>query len=128
MDKGKKILVVDDEESIVEILSYLLLKNGYKVFSAMDGISAVTLTFREKPDLILLDIMLPGKSGYDVYNEVMAAQRIPVLFVTALGIDKVRESVPNISESRVFTKPWDDKKLLDTIEKVLAANPTTSSI
>lgn len=124
MPKGSKILVVDDEETVLDLLSYLLTLNGYKVLTASEGIAAVNLILHEKPDLILLDVMMPGYSGFSVYNEIIMAQKVPFIFVTALTIKKVREVLPSINESLVFTKPWDDKKLLETIEKVIAGSKT----
>ncbi|MGV2794568.1 response regulator, partial [Clostridium perfringens] len=67
-----KILVVDDERPIADILKFNLEKEGYEVILAFDGIEAVELAFAEQPDLILLDLMLPGKDGMDVCREVRA--------------------------------------------------------
>lgn len=125
MSKGKTILVVDDEESIVVLLSFLLNENGYNVLTASDGISALNVTLHENPDLILLDIMLPGKSGFSVYNEIVMTRKIPVLFVTVLTLEQIRATLPMVNESHVFTKPLDDKRLLATIARILSEKDVT---
>ena len=67
---NEKILVVDDEEHIAELISYNLISNGYKVITANNGIDAIKLAIEEKPSIILLDLMIPGKDGYDVCKEI----------------------------------------------------------
>ena len=78
-----KILVVDDEEPIANILDFNLKKEGYDVIVANDGEKAVELAFNENPDLILLDLMLPKKDGMEVCREVRAKKNIPIIMLTA---------------------------------------------
>ena len=66
----EKILIVDDEEHIIELLKFNLLNAGYDVFTANDGIDAVKIAKAEKPSLLLLDLMLPGMDGFDVCKEI----------------------------------------------------------
>src|SRR5690625_1098039 len=86
-----KILVVDDEKPIADILKFNLEKEGYEVICAHDGNTAIELAELENPDLILLDIMLPGKDGYEVCREVRKTKTMPIIMLTAKDseIDKV---------------------------------------
>ena len=86
-----KILVVDDEEPIANILEFNLKKEGYDVIVANDGEKAVDLALNANPDLILLDLMLPKKDGMEVCREVRAKKNIPIIMLTAKNseIDKV---------------------------------------
>ena len=79
----KTILIVDDEKPIVDILVYNLEKEGYLTLSANDGIEAIDIALNKKPDLILLDIMLPKADGLTVCKKVKAAMNIPILMLTA---------------------------------------------
>ena len=86
-----KILVVDDEKPIVEILRINLEKNGYKVITAYDGDSAASMALTEEPDLILLDVMLPGMDGFTVCKKVREKSSVPIIMLTAREeeVDKV---------------------------------------
>ena len=88
----KKILIVDDEKAIVDILNYNLTKEGYKTLEAHDGEEAVSMVDKEKPDLILLDVMLPKKDGFTVCKEIRAgSNNVPIIMVTAKEdvVDKI---------------------------------------
>src|SRR5690625_1998862 len=86
-----KILVVDDEQPIADILKFNLEKEGYKVICAYDGEEAIHLAQTENPDLILLDIMLPKKDGNEVCREIRKTHTMPIIMLTAKDseIDKV---------------------------------------
>ena len=85
------ILIIDDEKDIVEAVSYNLKKESYKVSKAYDGEIGLKLVKNKKPDLIILDLMLPGISGLDVCREVKKSSNIPIIMLTARGeeVDKV---------------------------------------
>ena len=86
-----RILVVDDEESILQFVSYNLRKEGYDVTTATDGEAALELAAEQQFDLVVLDIMLPGVDGYEVCRRLRAAGDTPVLFLSARDteLDKV---------------------------------------
>lgn len=82
----RKILIVDDEEHICELIGFNLRKSGYKTIAANDGLSGLKIARREKPDLILLDVMLPELDGYEVCKEIRKDSEIsstPVIMITA---------------------------------------------
>ncbi|WP_334077846.1 response regulator YycF [Paenibacillus sanfengchensis] len=111
-----KILVVDDERPIADILKFNLEKEGYEVILAFDGIEAVELAFAEQPDLILLDLMLPGKDGMDVCREVRARLQTPIIMLTAKDgeIDKVLGL--ELGADDYVTKPFSTRELLARVK------------
>lgn len=111
------ILVVDDEQPIADILKFNLEKEGYEVICAFDGISAVELALSKRPDLMLLDLMLPGKDGMDVCREVRAANlHIPIIMLTAKDgeIDKVLGL--ELGADDYVTKPFSTRELLARVK------------
>ena len=118
----KKILIVDDESSIVEVLRDLLQEAGYQVLAAMDGMQATMQAVRHIPDLILLDISMPAGGGIAVYDRLKKApetQAIPVIFLTAMPPANIAEQIPHTDNVTVFRKPFKQKELLDLINKML---------
>ncbi|MCQ2736466.1 MAG: response regulator, partial [bacterium] len=85
------MLVIDDEKNIVELLKYNLEKEGYDVVCAYDGIEAINTARQERPDLIILDIMLPGQGGLEVCRIIRKETKTPIIMATAKGdeIDKI---------------------------------------
>lgn len=88
---GKKILVVDDEKPIADILKFNLEKEGFEIVMAHDGDEAIEKATEEQPDMVLLDIMLPGKDGLEVCREIRKSSEMPIIMLTAKDseIDKV---------------------------------------
>jgi two-component system response regulator VicR len=111
-----KILVVDDERPIADILKFNLEKEGYQVICAYDGGEAVELAFSEDPDLILLDLMLPVKDGMDVCREVRAKRNTPIIMLTAKDseIDKVLGL--EMGADDYVTKPFGARELLARVK------------
>lgn len=111
------ILVVDDEQPIADILKFNLEKEGYEVICAFDGISAVEIALMQRPDLMLLDLMLPGKDGMDVCREVRAANlQIPIIMLTAKDgeIDKVLGL--ELGADDYVTKPFSTREILARVK------------
>lgn len=116
-DKGKKIVVVEDEPSLVFTLQDTLENEGYEVFVANKGDQAVQIVEEENPDLMILDLMLPGMSGYDVCRKVRSSNyTFPIIILTARDqeIDKVTGL--NIGADDYITKPFGVKELLARIQ------------
>ena len=119
---NEKILVVDDEEHIAELISYNLTSNGYKVVIANNGIDAIKLAIEEKPNLILLDLMIPGKDGYDVCKDVRSNSEIrntPIIMLTAKSeeVDKILGL--ELGADDYITKPFSVRELLARVKAVL---------
>ncbi len=115
-----RILVVDDERPIAEILQYNLEKEGYEVILAYDGEEALERLEQDHPDLVLLDIMLPKKDGFTVCREIRAQQkRIPIIMLTAreTEIDKVLGL--ELGADDYVTKPFSARELLARVKAIL---------
>ena len=121
MAKGK-ILVVDDEEHILELIRYNLDAAGYDVIEASDGDDAVKNAINEVPDLILLDLMLPGKDGYDVCRDLRSngkTKAVPIIMLTAQSeeIDKILGL--ELGADDYITKPFSVRELMARVKAVL---------
>ncbi|MDR4533863.1 response regulator transcription factor [Glutamicibacter sp. PS] len=114
-----RILIVEDEESLSDPLSYLLEREGFDVNIADDGIVAVTEFERHGADLVLLDLMLPGQPGTEVIRQIRATSQVPVIMLTAKDseIDKVVGL--ELGADDYVTKPYSSRELLARIRAVL---------
>jgi Response regulators consisting of a CheY-like receiver domain and a winged-helix DNA-binding domain len=121
-----KILVVDDEQPIADILKFNLEKEGYQVICAFDGAEAVEKAFSEQPDLILLDLMLPVKDGMDVCKEIRARLMTPIIMLTAKDgeIDKVLGL--EIGADDYVTKPFSMREILARVKAHLRRQQKTA--
>jgi two-component system, OmpR family, alkaline phosphatase synthesis response regulator PhoP len=118
----KTILVVDDENDIVQLIRYNLEREGFRVESARDGNEALKKAGEVKPDLILLDIMLPGKDGYDVIKSLNQAEKtanIPVIFLTAKSAEFDEVLGLELGADDYIVKPISPRKLVSRIRAVL---------
>ena len=120
----KKILVVDDEKPIADILQFNLKKEGYTVYCAYDGDQAVEMVDEVKPDLILLDIMLPSRDGMEVCREVRKKYDMPIIMLTAKDseIDKVLGL--ELGADDYVTKPFSTRELLARVKANLRRQQT----
>lgn len=117
-----KILIVEDEAMIADNLQALLEAKGYKVFLAKDGKAAVDAARKEKPDIILLDIMLPRLGGFDVCRILRGDSQttaIKIIVTTGLGRMGDVETAFDAGANDYLVKPYDSQRLLHKIEKVL---------
>ncbi len=115
----EKILVVDDEEHIVELVELYLGKEGYKVLRAFDGDTAIEMFAAEKPDLLVLDIMLPGKDGLDVLREIRKNSQTPVIMLTAREAEIDRVVGLELGADDYLTKPFSPRELVARVKAVL---------
>ncbi|MBQ1275545.1 MAG: response regulator transcription factor [Cellulosilyticum sp.] len=117
-----KILVVDDDTNISELISLYLNKEGYETREVADGKLAIQVFEEYKPDLVLLDIMLPGADGYDVCKEIRKHNRTPIIMLTAKGeiFDKVLGL--ELGADDYMVKPFDPKELMARVKAVLRRN------
>ncbi len=116
MENKKTILIVDDEKPIVDILVYNLEKEGYNTLEANDGVAAVEIALNQKPDLILLDIMLPKMDGLTVCKKIRTSLNVPILMLTAKDeeIDKILGL--ELGADDYITKPFSVRELMARIK------------
>lgn len=117
-----KILVVDDEEHIVELISYNLSSAGYKVVTASNGLDAIKIAKEEKPRLILLDLMLPGMDGFDVCKEIRGDKdfkNTSIIMLTAKGEELDKILGLELGADDYITKPFSVRELLARVKAVL---------
>ncbi|MFA5118575.1 MAG: response regulator [Candidatus Omnitrophota bacterium] len=118
----EKILIVDDEKDIVRMLEYNLKKEGFRVLSTFDGESALSLACQEHPDLIILDLMLPGIDGFEVCRQLKkkdATAAIPLVMVTAKGQETDKIVGLELGADDYVTKPFSLRELTARIKAVL---------
>ena len=117
---GKKILVVEDSGTQRKIICKMLLQSGYRILEAKDGYEALSIAELEHPDLILLDIIMPGMDGYEVMSQMReksGLEKVPIIMLTSRDtlIDKMRGKLSGTNE--YLTKPFKSKELIAKIEK-----------
>ena len=123
MTKPASILVVDDDPEIVTMLSARLGKRGYKISTASDGTRALELAKKEPPDVVLLDVMMPGKSGWEVARALKqdsATQGVKIVMVTAIGEKTNEITAPIYGADAHVDKPFEFEKLERIISDLLA--------
>lgn len=118
------ILIVDDEENIRRLLNQELSQTGYRVAQARDGVEALSLARRLRPDLIILDVMMPGVSGFDVTGALKADPRTADIPLLILSIVEDRERGLQLGADEYLTKPVDLDRLLETVDALIRQVPT----
>jgi DNA-binding response OmpR family regulator len=117
----KRILVVDDDDSVREMLPRVLAGEGYQVWAAADGTAALEMATAVKFDLVLLDLNLPGKSGWDTFEALTALDPLlAVIIITARSNQLV--TARNAGAGALLEKPLDFAKLLETVSRLIAEN------
>jgi DNA-binding response OmpR family regulator len=114
-----KILVVDDDKKIVELVTLYLKKDGYQVLAAFDGRQAIELARRRQPDLIVLDLMLPQVDGTDVCRILRAESEVPIIMLTGRSTDEDKLAGLDLGADDYVTKPFNPRELLARIRAVL---------
>ncbi|WP_121061518.1 response regulator transcription factor [Chachezhania antarctica] len=120
---GRKVLLIEDEANIAEAIRFLLAREGWQVEVHADGTDAVDVIRASAPDLVILDVMLPGKSGMDVLQELRAngpMRSLPVLMLTARGQSRDREMAEQAGASRFMTKPFSNAEVLTAVRDLVA--------
>lgn len=115
----KKILVVDDEESILKIVDYALSEAGYEVHLARDGGGAEFMFGQVRPDLVILDVMLPGKSGLDIARDLRASSDVPIIMLSARGDEVDRVLGLEFGADDYVTKPFSPRELVSRVKAIL---------
>ena len=118
---GGRVLLIEDEPNIIEAIRFILSRDGWAVDVHSDGATALEAVARRNPDLIILDVMLPNKSGYDILADLRAApetKALPVLMLTARGQSKDREMAERYGASRFMTKPFSNAEMLSSVREL----------
>ena len=118
----QKILIVDDEPNIVVPLQFLMERNGYETVVAQSGEEALEMISKEHPDLILLDIMLPGIDGFEVCEIVKLKPEwkgIKIIFLTAKGRDVDIAKGMVLGADEYVTKPFSNKQIVESVKRLL---------
>lgn len=120
---GQRVLLIEDEPNIIEAISYILSKDGWTVHTHSDGETAMQKVLQGVPDLIILDVMLPGRSGYDILRDLRAdvvTADVPVMMLTARGQAKDREMAASLGATRFMTKPFSNAEVLESVRTLAA--------
>ena len=112
----RTILIIEDEQKINDILAFSLGKDGYKTLSAFDGVKGLEMALKENPDLILLDVMLPGMDGFEVCRKVREKSQVPIIMLTARAdeVDKVLGL--EMGADDYVTKPFGSRELMARVK------------
>lgn len=121
----RTILVIEDEQNINDILTFSLGKEGYKTLSALDGVTGLEMALSENPDLILLDVMLPGLDGWEVCKKVREQSQVPIIMLTAREdeVDKVLGL--ELGADDYITKPYSMRELAARVKANLRRSVAT---
>lgn len=119
MNHAVSVLLVDDEPQIVEILERYLSDEGFVVHKAYDGQAAVRMAAAEKPQLVLLDLKMPGMSGYDVFKEIRADSTVPIIMLTSRSEEVDRVVGLELGADDYITKPFSPREVVARIKAVL---------
>jgi DNA-binding response OmpR family regulator len=120
MKPSKRILVVDDEPRICQLLNIKLGLSGYEVITTLDGTEAIELARNGNPDIILLDIVMPGVTGLDVLNRVRTFSTVPIIIFT--GRPEIVELAKRSRATDYIAKPFNPDMLVKKIESILGAD------
>jgi len=127
---SKKILIADDEPSIVAAVEFLLKRGGYEVRVARSGDEALELIEASPPDLVLLDVMMPGRSGYDVCKRLRERPEwkdLKIIMLSAKGRDAEVSRGLLLGADVYITKPFSTRDLMAKIQGLLEANPAAQT-
>ena len=121
---SKKVILIEDERNIIEAISFILSRDGWEVKTHSNGHDAMEAVRLRTPDLIILDVMLPGKSGFDILAEIRGDAELaatPVLMLTARGQMKDREMAEKAGASQYMTKPFSNADVLAAVRDLVGA-------
>ena len=128
---NKKILAIDDNEDIRDLLKFVLEKEGYLVTTAHDGVTGLSLIKETKPDAVLLDVMMPEFSGFDVLDAMRndkdaKVRQIPVLMITAKSATEDVDQAIELGANSYIVKPFRPVKLIEKVHALFQSEESTS--
>ncbi len=121
---GKRVLLIEDEPNIIEAFSFILSRDGWTVHTHEDGETAMEKILKMPPDMIILDVMLPGRSGFDILRDLRAhasLNTIPVMMLTARGQEKDRDLALRLGANHFMTKPFSNADVRDYVRTLMEA-------
>ena len=121
---GKRVLLIEDEPNILEAISFILSRDGWTVHTHEDGETAMQKVIGFPPEMIILDVMLPGRSGFDILRELReteATRNIPVMMLTARGQEKDRDLAMRLGANHFMTKPFSNADVRDHVRTLIDA-------
>ena len=117
-----RVLLIEDEPNIIEAIRFILSRDGWHVHTHSDGRTALDAIRQREPDLVVLDVMLPNRSGFDILSDLRSAPEtkdLPVLMLTARGQKKDKELAERLGASRFMTKPFSNGEVLETVRELV---------
>jgi DNA-binding response OmpR family regulator len=120
---GVDVLIAEDEPSILDSLDFILRRAGYSIESVTDGEAALAAIRRQRPRLVVLDVMLPRRSGFEVLKQIRAdavTRDLPVMILTAKGQAQDRQIAEELGASSFITKPYANAEVVGTVKRLLA--------
>lgn len=130
MADGKRVLLIEDEPNITEAIRFVLSREGWHVATHANGRDAVETVRTRAPDVVILDVMLPDRSGYDILTDLKADEvlrRLPVLMLTARGQKKERDMALRIGADMFMTKPFSNANVLAAVAALAAGRRDRSA-
>jgi len=121
---GKRVLLIEDEPNIIEAISFILSRDGFTVHTHEDGETAFAKVMATPPDMVILDVMLPGRSGFDILRDLRDDERtakLPILMLTARGQKKDRDLAAELGADHFMTKPFSNTEIREHVRTVLGA-------
>lgn len=122
---SKRVLLIEDEPNIIEAIRFILSRDGWIVETHSDGATAVAAVGKKQPDIVILDVMLPGKSGFDILRDLRGAPdhaKLPILMLTARGQQKDRDMAQAAGVSAFMTKPFSNSDMLDAVNALVSTS------
>jgi DNA-binding response OmpR family regulator len=119
---ARRVLLIEDEPNIIEAISFILSRDGWTVHTHEDGETAMDKVRATPPDLIILDVMLPGRSGFDILRDIRAEPafaKLPVMMLTARGQAKDRDLALRLGANHFMTKPFSNQEVKDYVRKLM---------
>jgi DNA-binding response OmpR family regulator len=118
---SKHVLLLEDEPNIIEAVSFLLSRDGWSVSTHSNGHDAADVIRAKQPDVLVLDVMLPGRSGFDILEDIRSegvCRDVPVLMLTARGQTKDRERAERLGATRFMTKPFSNAEIIEALHEL----------
>jgi DNA-binding response OmpR family regulator len=119
---GKRVLLIEDEPNIIEAISFILSRDGWTVHTHADGITATDRIRATPPDLVILDMMLPGRSGLDILRDLRgdaSTAALPVMMLTARGQQRDRDLAMSLGANHYMTKPFSNAEMLASVRTLI---------